>query len=73
MKSRIEAGTKVRVDQGFGRFTEGVVVSFSTAKNRLGNPNNYVVRVTGGVNVFGRPERVGYSMTVHQDHVSEAA
>jgi hypothetical protein len=54
-----------------GRFEYGVVLHFSRARNALGNAGNYAIRVTGGVNVFGKPSEVGVCKTsVLCTHVS---
>ena len=57
--SVIANNTAVKIDQGFGRFTTGVVRGYTSGANRLGNKGNYTIEVTGGVNVFGKPAAVG--------------
>lgn len=49
----------VKIDQGFGRFTEGVVRAYTPGANRLGMKGNYTIEVTGGVDCFGKPAVVG--------------
>jgi hypothetical protein len=67
--NRLPAGALVRIDQGFGRFTEGIVEGFDADLVILGNRGFYRIRVHGGVNVFGKPAQVGAVRTVHHNHV----
>jgi hypothetical protein len=67
--ARFTPGTVARIDQGFGLFTEVIVVAFTTEPNSLGGRKNYNVKVTGGVNVFGKPAKVGAIQLVSAGNV----
>lgn len=62
----------VKIDQGFGNFTYGLVVSYdSREKNVCGWRGNYRIEVTGGVDMRGKPARVGEIRTALHTHVSK--
>ncbi|ASD50573.1 hypothetical protein FDI24_gp040 [Acidovorax phage ACP17] len=70
---KFQNGIEVKIDQGGGRFTTGIVRGFDgEKKNICGWVGNYQIEVTGGVNCFGKPAKVGAILTVLHTHVSEA-
>jgi hypothetical protein len=62
----------VRVDQGGGRFTTGIVCKFNRDERVHGNRGFYYIRVTGGVNCFGKPSTVGEVRRVLHTNVLSA-
>lgn len=69
----IQKGQRVKINQGFGNFTEGVVRSFDDKKKNLcGFKAHYEIEVTGGVDCFGKPAKIGQIQTVHHSDVSVA-
>ena len=66
----IAKGEKIKIDQGFGRFTEGTIESFDDTKpNQLGHKGNYMIKITGGVDCFGKPAKIGQVTKVLKSHV----
>ena len=62
----------VRIDQGGGLFTTGVVCRFDRDERVHGNRGFYHIRVTGGLNVFGKPAIVGEVRRVFHRNVAAA-
>lgn len=52
--SKFQVGQKVQVNQGFGEFDVGRIVSEFPGKNQLGNRDNYVVDVVEVCSSLGR-------------------
>lgn len=72
--SSLPVGSSVKIDQGGGRFTFGVVEGFTSGRkgNSLGMRGNYTIRLTGGVDCFGRPAEPGKVCTVLYSNVRAA-
>lgn len=67
----LKVGSSVKVDQGFGKFWMGKVVSFDDKnRNAMGHYGNYEIEVVSGINMFGKPMPVGAIFTVLHRHVS---
>jgi hypothetical protein len=66
----IENGTPVKVDQGFGIYTIGVIEDYEIRPTPTGNKIYYKVKVTGGRDVFKRRARIGRVISVHSSNVS---
>lgn len=61
---------KARINQGFGKYTEVEIISHDeNSVNRLGNKDNFTVRVTGGVDCFGKPAKIGAVKTVQASNI----
>lgn len=67
----LEEGTKVKVNQGFGVHTLGIVQSFNPGNKQLGVSSKYLIEVTGGKNCFGKPAKAGELHAVNAAHVSK--
>ena len=64
-------GSQVKINQGFDTYTFGVVLGYNaTDKNLVGFQQNYVIEVTGGVDVYGNPAKVGRIATPQASHVT---
>lgn len=68
----ISVGKSVKVNQGFNKFTLGEVVSYTPDANRLGNKGNYLIKITGGVDCFGKPAKIGALKNVQESNVELA-
>ena len=65
-------GTAVRIDQGFGRYTEGRIQAFGRYTRPDGYTGfGYTVLATGGVDCFGKPA-AGLVHYVNPAHVTAA-
>jgi hypothetical protein len=70
MKKLFATGKKVAINQGFGVQTFGTVVSFDAkTKNKMGFKGNYKIMITGGLDCFKRPAKVGEIVNVLHSHV----
>jgi len=68
--SILAAGTNVKINQGFGVFAFGKIVSYNPGANKLGNKGNYLIELTGGKNALNKPVVKGELHTVLAVHVS---
>lgn len=66
-----EVGAPVRIDQGFGRVTDGIVESFGAYVHPRTDQKGfgYAIRLTGGTDAFGKPAQVGAVSYVNPKHV----
>ncbi|WXB47834.1 hypothetical protein WCWAEYFT_CDS0132 [Vibrio phage VB_VaC_TDDLMA] len=61
---------KAFINQGFGKYTEVEIISHDKDSiNRLGNKDNYKVKITGGVDCFGKPAKVDQIQNVHASNI----
>lgn len=67
---QIENGTPVKVDQGFGIYTIGVVEDCEIRPTPTGNKSYYKVKITGGRDVFKRRARIGRIISAHASNVT---
>ena len=71
MTKIIPNGSPVKIDQGFGVFTYGVIKSYdATTKNSMGHRGNYMVRLTGGLDCFNKPAKLDSVIQVLATNVS---
>ena len=73
---RLTNGTNVKIDQGFGEFVYGQVISFDSKKRNLcGWKGNYKIKVTGHsdnlTKILKSVIKVGSIRTVLSDNVSK--
>ena len=65
-------GKEIKINQGFDCYTIGEVISFDdTTPNRMGHVGNYQIKITGGLDCFGKPAKIGKIVTVLKSHVSD--
>lgn len=69
----IPVAAVVRNDHGFGNYTVGVIEAHDLATVIHGNRGFYMIRTTGGCDMFGKPAKVGEVRRVHHSHVRIAA
>lgn len=70
-KTIYKIGKQVKINQGFDTFTYGQVLSYDNKKkNIMGFKGNYSIKITGGVDCFGRPAKIGDTITALWSNVT---